>query len=394
MSRSTLDTPPADTPTGLLNQIEGPADATSIFDILSAAEPANDAERADDDRTELIRTVRGRTDSPPAPAAADRPRSLKSRADGTDRMFRLVASGSGTIVLIVMALVGLFLLFQGYQALQVAGPGFVTEQAWDPNSGRFGIAAVLAGTVFVALTAISFAVPLALATALYISEYAPLKIRGALVSIVDLMAAVPSVVYGLWGVFFLSPAILPFSQWLSTYFGWIPIFAVTGFDPGDPLASPTVFTASTFIAGIVVALMVAPITSSIMREVFAQAPLGEREGALALGSTKWGMIRSVVLPFGRGGIIGGTMLGLGRALGETIAVYLIISPVFVIQPHILEKGANSIAALIALRYNEASGFEISALMAAGLALFLVTLVVNFGASMIIARSRSGSMSEG
>jgi phosphate transport system permease protein len=130
-----------------------------------------------------------------------------------------------------------------------------------------------------------------------------------------------------------------------------------------------------------------------MREVFTQAPLGEREGALALGSTRWGMIRSVVLPFGRGGIIGGTMLGLGRALGETIAVYLIISPVFVIQPHILEKGANSIAALIALRYNEASAFEISALMAAGLALFLITLVVNFAASTIIARSRSGSMSE-
>jgi phosphate transport system permease protein len=124
-----------------------------------------------------------------------------------------------------------------------------------------------------------------------------------------------------------------------------------------------------------------------------QAPLGEREGALALGATKWGMISSVVLPFGRGGIIGGTMLGLGRALGETIAVFLIISPVFVIQPHILEKGSNSISALIALRYSEASDFEISALMAAGLALFLITLAVNFLASSIIARSRSGSQSD-
>lgn len=212
-------------------------------------------------------------------------------------------------------------------------------------------------------------------------------------SIIDLMAAVPSIVYGLWGVFFLTPNILPFSQWLSTYFGWIPIFAVEAFDPDDPLASPTIFTASTFIAGIVVALMVAPIASSIMREVFTQAPVGEREGAFALGATRWGMIRSVVLPFGRGGIIGGTMLGLGRALGETIAVYLIISPVFIIQPHILEKGSNSIAALIALRYSEASAFELSALMAAGLALFLVTLIVNFGASMVISRSRSGSSSE-
>ena len=323
----------------------------------------------------------------------DKPRTLSSKMDGPDAAFRWVARGSGTIVVTVMSLVGLFLLYQGFQALQSAGPSFVTTQAWDPNSGNFGIAAVLAGTFFIALTAIVFAVPLALGTALYISEYAPPAIKGALVSIVDLMAAVPSVVYGLWGLFFLSPNILPVSQWITTYFGWIPIFAVEGFDVNDPLASPTVFAASTFIAGIVVALMVAPITSSIMREVFTQAPIGEREGALALGATKWGMISSVVLPFGRGGIIGGTMLGLGRALGETIAVFLIISPVFVIQPRILEKGANSISALIALRYNEASAFEISGLMAAGLALFLITLVVNFVASSIISRSRSGSQSD-
>lgn len=323
----------------------------------------------------------------------DAPRPLKSLVDRPDAAFRWIARGSGAIVVTVMSLVGLFLLYQGYRSLEAAGPAFLTVQAWDPNSGDFGIAAVLAGTIFIALTAIAVALPLALGTALYISEYAPAKIKGALVSIVDLMAAVPSVVYGLWGVFFLTPNILPVSQWISTYLGWIPVFAVDGFDSSDPLATPTVFAASTFIAGIVVALMVAPITSSIMREVFTQAPIGEREGALALGATRWGMISSVVIPFGRGGIIGGTMLGLGRALGETIAVFLIISPVFVIQPHILEKGANSISALIALRYNEASAFEISALMAAGLALFLITLVVNFAASTIIARSRSGSESD-
>ncbi|MGK2853703.1 MAG: phosphate ABC transporter permease subunit PstC [Microbacteriaceae bacterium] len=329
----------------------------------------------------------------PEAGSKESQRKLRSASGWTDRLFHVVASGSGSIVLGIMSLVGVFLLYQGFQAIEVAGPSFLTEQSWDPNSGAFGIAAVLAGTFFIAITAIVVAVPLALGAALYISEYAPAKIRSGLVSIIDLMAAVPSIVYGLWGVFFLTPNILPFSQWLSTYFGWIPIFAVEAFDPDDPLASPTIFTASTFIAGIVVALMVAPIASSIMREVFTQAPVGEREGAFALGATKWGMIRSVVLPFGRGGIIGGTMLGLGRALGETIAVYLIISPVFIIQPHILEKGSNSIAALIALRYSEASAFELSALMAAGLALFLVTLVVNFGASMVISRSRSGSSSE-
>lgn len=337
------------------------------------------------DKTEAITLV--------AAPDGDRPRVLSTVIDRPDAAFRWVARGSGTIVLAIMSLVGLFLLFQGFKALEVAGPNFITEQSWNPNSGTFGIAAVLAGTFFIALTAIFFAVPLALGTALYISEYAPAKIKGVLVSIVDLMAAIPSVVYGLWGLFFLSPNILPVSQWITTNLGWIPIFAVDGFDASDPLASPTVFAASTFIAGIVVALMVAPITSSIMREVFTQAPIGEREGALALGATKWGMISSVVLPFGRGGIIGGTMLGLGRSLGETIAVFLIISPVFVIQPHILEKGANSISALIALRYNEASAIEISALMAAGLALFIITLIVNFIASTIIARSRSGSQSD-
>lgn len=325
---------------------------------------------------------------------ADAAREIASTPSGQDRVFRAVSRTAASMVLSLMCLVGLFLLVQGFQALQVAGFGFFTTEAWDPNSGNFGIAAVLCGTIFIALTAIVIAVPLSLGTALYISEYAPLAIRSTLVSIIDLMAAVPSVVYGLWGMFLLEPSVLPVAQWISTTFGWIPFLSVAGFDPNDPLASPTVFTASTFIAGIVVALMVAPIATSIMREVFTQAPSGEREGALALGSTRWGMIRRVVLPFGRGGIIGGTMLGLGRALGETIAVYLIISPVFVVQPHILEKGANSISALIALRYNEASGFEISALMAAGLALFLLTLVVNFGASIMIARSRSGASSEG
>ena len=258
---------------------------------------------------------------------SDSPRTLSTVVDRPDAIFRWVARSGGTIVVTVMTLVGLFLLIRGFEAMQSAGPAFIYEQAWDPNSGTFGIAAVFMGTVFIALTAIFFALPLSFGTALYISEYAPQRIKPLLVTTVDLMAAIPSIVYGLWGFFFLSPLVLPLSQWLATYMGpWFPPFAVEGFDPTDPLATPTVFSASTFIAGIVVALMVAPITSSIMREVFQQAPLGEREGALALGATKWGMITSVVIPFGRGGIIGGTMLGLGRSLGETIAVFLIISP--------------------------------------------------------------------
>lgn len=322
----------------------------------------------------------------------DSPRVLTTVRDSQDRIFRGVARAGGITVLAIMLLVGVFLSIRASQALSQAGWSFLTEQAWEPDSGKFGIAAVIVGTILIALVAIIIAVPLATGTALYITEYAPRKLRQWLITLVDLMAAIPSVVFGLWGFFFLQGNITPVSRWISQTFGWIPIFAVDGVDPNDPLPSVTVYTSSTFIAGIVVAFMIAPIITAIMREVFSQAPLGEREGALALGSTKWGMIRSVVIPFGAGGMIGGTMLGLGRALGETIAVYMIISPVFVIQPHILQNGASSVSSLIALRYGEATEFGMSALMAAGLALFLMTLVVNFGASSIVARSRSGASS--
>ncbi|MEU6340414.1 phosphate ABC transporter permease subunit PstC [Streptomyces sp. NPDC046977] len=308
-------------------------------------------------------------------------------------MFRAILRGGGALVLAIMLLVGGFLTYRAWQALSVAKWSFITTQAWEPEAHNFGIAAVLVGTVLIAGVAIVFAVPLALGTALYISEFAPPRIRQTLISVVDLMAAVPSVVYGLWGLFYYQGHVVTVSRWISTYFGWIPAFKVDGSDPNDPLATATVYTSSTFIAGMVVALMVAPITCSVMREVFSQAPVGEREGAYALGANRWGMIRSVVLPFGKGGMIGGTMLGLGRALGETIAVYMIISPVFAIQPHILQNGANSVSSLIALRYGEATPFGMSALMAAGLALFLMTLVVNFAASSIVARSRSGAASD-
>jgi phosphate transport system permease protein len=327
------------------------------------------------------------------PGPEDVPRDIRGSAEPADRVFRGLARGSGGAVLAIMLLVGFFLTYRAWEALSVAGFSFLTTSAWEPDSHRFGIAAVLTGTVLIGLVAICFAVPLAVGTALYISEYAPRRLKRLLVSLVDLMAAVPSVVYGLWGAFFLQSHVVGLSRWISTYFGWIPIFTVDGAEPDNPLASMTVYTSSTFIAGMVVALMVTPIACSVMREAFSQAPPGEREGAYALGATKWGMIRSVVLPFGLGGVIGGTMLGLGRALGETIAVYMIISPVFEIQPHILQNGAISVSSLIALRYGSASELGMSALMAAGLALFIMTLIVNFIASSIVARSRSGAGAE-
>jgi phosphate transport system permease protein len=323
----------------------------------------------------------------------DTPRKIRAAMGTGDRAFRGFARGGGVTVLAIMSLIGVFLGVRALEALREAGTSFLTTEAWEPGAGEFGIAAVLVGTILIALVAIVIAVPLAAGTALYISEYAPRRIRQTLISMVDLMAAVPSVVYGLWGAFFLQWNIIGLSRWISTWLGWIPFLSVEGTDPRDPLSTSTVYTTSTFIAGVVVAMMVTPIACSVMREVFSQAPAGEREGAYALGATKWGMIRSVVLPYGKAGMIGGTMLGLGRALGETIAVYMIISPVFVIQPHILQAGANSVSSLIALRYKEAGDFDMSALMAAGLALFVMTLIVNFLASSIIARSRSGAASD-
>ncbi len=320
-------------------------------------------------------------------------RNLRSRLGVGEIAFRAILRAGGFLVLGIEVLVGSFLFYRATQALGKAGWSFLTTQARNPDGGKFGIAAVMVGTILIAVVAALLAVPLAAGTALYISEYAPPPIRRFLIAMIDLMAAVPSLIFGIWGAFLLQWKIVALSKWISDWFFWIPIFKVPQAERGDPLAPATVYTSSTFAAGVVVALMVTPIACSIMREAFSQAPIGEREGAFALGSTRWGMIRSVVLPFGRGAMIGGTMLGLGRALGETIAVVYIISPVYQFQPYILQRGASSISALIALKYAEGTPFDVSALMAAGLALFVLTLMVNFIAAQIVARSRSGAVSD-
>ena len=330
----------------------------------------------------------------PAPQLPqERARKVKSGSTGVDRVFQVSLRVAGLTVLLVMGTIGVFLFVQGSPALTDAGWKFLTTQAWEPDTHNFGVATLITGTLLIAAVAVIFAVPLATGVALYISEYAPRRLRRALINTVDLMAAVPAVVYGLWGFYFLQEKVIPLSRFLSSHFGWLPLLRIREANPNDPLESLTIYENSTFIAGIVVAMMIMPVICSVMRESFSQAPVGEREGAYALGATRWGMIRSVVLPFGQGGMIGGTMLGLGRAMGETIAVYMIISPVFKIQPEILRSGANSVSALIALRFETASPFHLSALFAAGLALFMLTLVVNFGAAGIIARTRSGQQSE-
>jgi phosphate transport system permease protein len=309
-----------------------------------------------------------------------------------DRIFHGSARTIGLFVLVLTGSIGIFLGYQAIPTLRHYGFSFFTESQWLPERDIVGISAVLVGTVEVALIALIVGFPLALVSALYITEFAPPRLRSFLVAMVDLMAAVPSIIYGLWGFFLLQSHAIFVARWLSQNFGWIPFFKVDT-DPNAATWAKSQFAASAFIAGLAVSMMVIPLACAVMRGVFAQAPVGEREAAFALGSSRWGMIRTVVLPFGRGGIIGGTMLALGRGLGETVAVLLIISPAFDIKIKILTAGTETTSALIAGRFGEATGSQLSALMTAGFVLFLITLGVNTVAGVMVTRSRSGSATE-
>ncbi len=303
-----------------------------------------------------------------------------------DRRFNAITMGAGISVLVLLTLVGLFLLLQSREAISEVGIwNFLTTTSWrtDVQPPQVGVLGLLFGTVLVALVAVAIAVPLSIFCALAITEYSTVKRRKWLVGVVDLLAAVPSLLFGLWGFLYLSDKIVPISLWLTQNFGWFPLFSTK---------ENANLTGSIFIAGIVVALMVLPIITSVVREVFSQTPPGEKEAALALGGTRWGMIRSVVLPFGRGGIIGGAMLGLGRALGETIAVALLLPQVpqkFGEAIHILQNGGATVSGFIANRAG-ADSFTTSGLLAAGLVLFVITLATNMIASVVVSKSRSGA----
>ena len=328
-------------------------------------------------------------DHPDELVQPDLPRNIDPGLPPSDRAFGGITRSIAIFVLILTGSIGVFLGYQAIPTFHHYGLSFFTETQWQPERDKIGIAAVLLGTIEVAAIALVIAFPLAVAGALYISEFAPLWLKSTLVSSIDLMAAVPSIIYGLWGFFLLQPHALFFSRWLASYFGWVPCFKVDT-DPRAAFWAQTQFTASAFIAGMCVSMMVIPLACAVMLGVFGQAPIGEREAAYALGSTRWGMIRSVVLPFGRGGIIGGTMLGLGRALGETIAVLLIISPAFDIKIKILSIGTETVSALIAGRFGEATSSQLTALLAAGFMLFVMTIGINSIAAIFVGRSRSGS----
>ncbi|CAN5713205.1 phosphate ABC transporter permease subunit PstC [soil metagenome] len=303
-----------------------------------------------------------------------------SSPTGPDRVFRVIATAAGAVSLVIVATTFIFLVNQSRPALRKAGIiNFFTDSLWNPGAGRIGVWGLLVGTIIIATIAMVLAVPLSLAMALFINEFAPPWLRRPLTSMMDLLAAMPSLLFGIWGLVSLQEQLTPIAQWLADHLSVIPFFRVTDSD--------TTLARSSFVAGVVVAFMIVPIVTSVSRDVMAQVPREQCEGALALGGTRWGMIREVILPFGRSGIVGAALLGFGRALGETIAVAILISLVFKANPHVLELGAGAIAALIATRFAEADEFERSGLVAAGLALFLLTLVVNLGARRIVARTK-------
>jgi phosphate transport system permease protein len=315
--------------------------------------------------------------------SADIPRPIRPERTRADRAFRLVAGGAGLVTLVLLFLIGLFLLLRAVPTFRENGLSFFTTTDWNPAVPHHtGVAALLYGTFALAVIALVLAVPVSLLTALCLTEYVAPRLRAPLVTVLDLLAAVPSLIYGIWGFFFLQPHLLGVSQWLTDNLGFIPIFSA----PDGPY-----FSQSPFLSGVVVALMLTPTATAVMREVFSQTPPGEKEAALALGGSRWRMIRTVVIPFGRGGIVGGSMLALGRAMGESISVAILLSAAFRISPHVLETGGNTIGAHIANRFGDADAkYGLPALMGAGLVLYASTLVVNIGASEIIRRSRSGA----
>ena len=296
-----------------------------------------------------------------------------------DRVFSGSAVAASVFLLVLIASIAGFLVVKAIPSITDDKSNWLTEQAFDTDNKTWGIAAQLYGTILSSVIAMAIAVPVAVGIALFISHYAPRRLASSLGYIVDLLAAVPSVIYGLWALLWLAPKMKPFLEFLNDALGWIPIFG------GDSTSPNGLFT-----AGVILAIMILPIVAAVCREVFLQVPRAHEEAALALGATRWEMVRISVLPFGRPGIISASMLGLGRALGETIAIALLLSPSYKISAHVLDQGGITFASNIANVFSESNAYGRSALIASGLVLFVITLVVNMAARAVIARRKDFS----
>lgn len=316
------------------------------------------------------------------PTARPASRVRRPGRDAAGRVFQGLATGAGVVILAVLAAVAGFLLLQAWPALTGSAED-LGAISWMPDSGSLAayVGPLVFGTLLAAVLALVIAVPVAIGIALFISHYAPRRLAQSLGYVVDLLAAIPSVIYGLWGGRWLAPRLQGAWSWLGENLGWIPLFE------GPAATPPRVM----LTVGVVLAVMILPIITAVAREVFLQTPRLHEEAALALGATRWEMVRMAVLPFGRSGVISASMLGLGRALGETMAVLMILSPGLTYSFGLLLAGRHqTIAANIALQFPEATSLGVSALIATGLALFVITFLVNMAARAVVARRKDFS----
>lgn len=308
-----------------------------------------------------------------------KPRALVSGASFNrgDRVFNRVITLAAFTALFVLAGITVFLGYQFIPVVQEQGLFFFTGSAWDPAAGRYGIWAMVYGSILLSVIALIVAVPASLLLSIFMVFLAPRRVSAVLTNLVDLMAAIPSIILGLWGFWVFQQVAADWSELLNRYFGWIPLFQNSS---GN-------FTGTPFIAGLVLAVMMIPITTSVTREVMARTPPELINAAESLGCSLYSMLRHVALPFGRGGLIGGVMLGLGRALGETVAVFFVIKLVFDVNLfRILESEGGSVASMIVAKFGEANDQELQVLLAAGFVLFVGTLIVNLIANAIVGRT--------
>jgi len=315
------------------------------------------------------------TTEPPPPLAP--PPALGRRSSLGDRAFRVGALACGLTVLAILALIAVATTREAWPAVSDQGLSFFTSRRWAPSVEIYGSLAFVYGTMVTALIGLALAVPVSVGIALFLSDVAPRRLRRPVGALVDLLAAVPSVVYGFWGVTVLAPAIVPVYDLISDLTSPIPVLSTLFAGPSTGRGL--------FTAGIILALMITPIITSITREVFDTVPGAQKEAAYALGATRWEMIRAAIFPHSRAGMVGAVMLGLGRAMGETIAAALVIGSSPQITANLFASG-DSMAAVIANQFGEAGGLHRSALIGLGVQLFLLTIVVNMAARVIVARS--------
>ncbi|EQD86644.1 phosphate ABC transporter membrane protein 1 (PhoT family) [Saccharopolyspora erythraea NRRL 2338] len=303
-----------------------------------------------------------------------------------DRVFSSIATGSGAFVVVLIAAIGIFLLIRAVPSLQVNNESFLFSGVWDtrnPSNLHFGVLYLAWITVASSLVALVLAMPISCGIALFLTQYAPRSLARPFAYIVDLLAAVPSVIYGLWGFLVLAPVLKPIALWLNTDLGFIPLFA-------DGNSDTLISGGNVFTAGVVLAVMIIPTITGVSREVFQRTPTSHIEGALALGATRWEVVRTTVWPFGRNGFIGGSMLGLGRALGETMALTIILSATFDAPRYSIFDAGATFASKIALGSGEFNNnMQVGAYISAGLVLFIITFAVNALARWIESASGKG-----